>query len=112
ELKTGVMRSASGVNPDSLHETSSGMLAMMNQGQLRVRYMARHMAEGIKDMALGVHKLVRENATIDQMVRLRGSWVPINPAAWSLREELEIEIGSAGGREYDVAALSQILSIQ
>ena len=112
EQKTGIMRSAMGLAPDSLHETKGGMLAMMNQGQLRIRFIARNFAEGYKDMLLGVHDLIRKKSTIQQVVKLRGQWVPINPASWSLRNELEIEIGNAGGREYDVAAMTQIQGIQ
>jgi hypothetical protein len=38
--------------------------------------------DGIKDLYLGVHALVRENATEQDVARLRGKWVPIDPTSW------------------------------
>jgi hypothetical protein len=113
ETRSGVMRASQGLSPDTLHETKGGMLALMNSSQTRIRYMARNFAEtGVKDMFLGVHEMLREHASVEQMVRLRGKWVPIDPTTWGIREDMQAEIGNAGGREWDVQALTQILDLQ
>jgi hypothetical protein len=45
EQRSGVVRNAQGLNPDTLHETAKGALAMISQAQKRVRMIARVFAE-------------------------------------------------------------------
>ena len=112
EQKSGVLRSTMGLNADSLHETRGGMLSMMNMGQTRIRWIARTFAEGaIRDMILGVYDMIRTHATMQQIVRLNGQFVPIDPTNWDARDEVEIDVANAGGRDYDVAGLQQILEL-
>jgi hypothetical protein len=114
EQRTGVVRNAQGLNPDTLHDTAQGALALMSAAQKRVRMIARIFAEtGIKDLFLGVHALIRENATAPAKVRLRNQWVDIDPSAWGERFDMTIEIGlGASGRAQDVAALGQALQLE
>jgi hypothetical protein len=113
EQRSGVSRSAMGLNPDTLHDTARGMMSMMSAAQTRIRFIARTFAEtGMKDLFLGVHDCLRANATSEQTVRLRKQFIPINPATWAIRDNMEIEIGNAGGRDYDLAALTNIMEIQ
>lgn len=113
EEDAGVSRAAMGIAPDSMHDTASGQLAIMNSAQRRVRFIARNFAEtGVKDLFRGVHKLLRQNATIAQTVRLLGKWVQVDPTSWSLREDLVIEIGNAGGRDYDMANFQALTGLQ
>ena len=73
ENRTGIVRSAQGLSPDTLHDTARGAMALMGAAQKRVRLIARIFAEtGIKDLFLGVHALVRTHATAAARVRLRG----------------------------------------
>lgn len=113
EQRSGIARSAMGLDPDTLHETSSAALAQMSAAQRRIRYVARNFAEnGIKALFLGVHRCIRENASSTRIARLNGKYVPVNPSAWRIRENMNVEIGTTGGREFDVANLSNILQIQ
>jgi len=113
ESRTGIVRNAQGLNPDTLHETAQGAMALMQAAQKRVRLMARIFAEtGIKDLFLGVHALVRENATKSAIVRLRGKWVEIDPTVWGVRKDMTIEVGlGASGREHDGAVMAQVVSV-
>ncbi len=114
EQRTGVVRNAQGLNPDALHDTAKGMQALMGAAQKRVRLIARIFAEtGLKAMYLGVHALVRENATAAQKVRLRGKWVNVDPSSWGARKDMSIEIGlGSAGREQDLMAAQGILEKQ
>lgn len=114
EQRTGIVRNAQGLNPDTLHKTKGGMQALMTMAQKRLRLIARVMAEtGIKDLFLGVHALIRQNATMAQKVRLRNGWVPIDPTTWGSRSDMTVEVGSgAGGREQDVFMLRTLLELQ
>lgn len=114
EERTGIVRSAQGLNPDTLHETKGGMLAQLARAQKRIRMVARTMAEtGIKDMYLGVHALIRQTASKERIVRLRNKFVTIDPSGWGERNDMSIEIGvGAGGREQEMVVLQQIMEIQ
>ena len=114
EQRTGVVRNAQGLNPDTLHDTAKGMQALMGAAQKRVRLIARIFAEtGLKAMYLGVHALIRENATAAQKVRLRGKWVNVDPSSWGDRKDMSIEIGlGSAGREQDLMAAQGILEKQ
>lgn len=113
ESRTGVVRNAQGLNPDTLHDTAKGAMALMNAAQKRVRLIARIFAEtGIKDLFLGVHATLRENASAARVARLKGSWVSVDPSTWAERNDMNIEIGlGASGREVEIAALGQVANV-
>ena len=108
ELRTGVMRHTQGIDPDSLHDTKGGAQIQMNASQKRMRLMARQFAEGgVRDLFLGVHDLLRSNATIADTIRLRNTWVEVDPSAWSRRKDVTIDIGiGSGGREEKLLKLN------
>jgi hypothetical protein len=112
EMRTGVVRNAQGLNPDSLHETAKGAIALMSMAQKRVRMIARIFAEtGVKDLFLGAHHLLRKHATMQDKFRLRGEFVPIDPTNWGSRNDMEIQIGvGSGGKDQRLAAYGLILS--
>ena len=121
EEKTGIVRAAQGLTPDTLHETARGAMALLTQAQKRTRLIARIFAEtGVKDLFLGVHALVRKYATQQQTVMLGGKWVTIDPTTWGERRTMTIEVAlGASGREQDLAALqalgpafSQVIQMQ
>jgi hypothetical protein len=109
EQRSGIIRAAQGLNPDTLHDTAKGMGAMLNASNKRVRMIARTFAEtGLKDLFVGVHELLRENRTRRSTERLRGEWVQIAPTTWGRRDDMTIEIGlGASGREAELAAIAQ-----
>lgn len=110
EGRSGVVRNAQGLNPDTLHDTAKGAMALMNAAAKRVRLIARIFAEtGIKDLFLGVHATIRENASGSRIARLKGQWVPVDPSTWAERNDMNIEIGlGASGKDFEIAALNQV----
>jgi len=110
EQRTGIVRAAQGLTPDTLHETARGALALLTQAQKRVRLMARLFAEtGIKDLFLGVHALVRKHGDRKTVARLRNKWVDIDPTSWGTRADMSIEIGvGAAGKEAQAAMMAQL----
>lgn len=113
EQRTGVVRNAQGLNPDTLHDTAKGAMALMAAAQKRVRMIARIFAEtGVKDLFLNVHALIRENATQPSIARLRNKWVPIDPTKWGSRKDMVIEVGlGASGRDHDIASMAQVMAV-
>ena len=114
EERTGLVRGAQGLNPDTLHETKGGMLAQLARSQKRIRMVIKTIVEtGIKDLYLGVHATMRQASTKTKMMRLRGQWAPVSPGQWSARNDMVIDIGvGAGGRDYEMAVLQQVINLQ
>jgi len=104
ESRTGIVRNAQGLKPDTLHDTASGAAALMSAAQKRVRMIARIFAEtGVKDMFLGVHATLRAHATKERTAKMRGEWVPVNPSKWGNRDDMTIEIGvGSGGKDQEL----------
>lgn len=116
EQRTGIVRNAQGLNPDTLHDTAKGLEVLANSAQKRLRMIARTFAEtGVKDFLVNLHATVRENgASMRDTVRLRGKeFVEIDPSTWRQRDDMVIQIGvGAGGREHNMIVGQQIGAIQ
>jgi hypothetical protein len=114
EQRSGVVRNAQGLNPDTLHETAKGALAMISQAQKRVRMIARVFAEtGVKDLFLLVHAVTRKHPSMAEKVRLRGNWTEVDPSTWGSRKDMTVEVGvGSGGREQQLVALDRIMGVQ
>lgn len=115
EQRTGVVRNAQGLNPDTLHDTAKGQDQLMTMAQKRVRMIARIFAEGgLKDLFLGMHDLLRTHGGAQgRMARLRGRWVQVDPTTWGNRDDMTIEIGvGAGGREMEMLAIQGVIQLQ
>jgi hypothetical protein len=60
EGRTGVVRNAQGLNPDTLHDTAKGAMMLLSAAQKRTRMIARVLAETlIKPLFLGLHSCIR-----------------------------------------------------
>ena len=114
EERTGLIRGAQGLNPDTLHDTASGALALLSRAQRRIRMLARTLAEtGFKDLYLIVHAMLRQNSSKERIVDLRGKWTPVNPSSWAERTSMRVEVGlGAGGRDQDMLITQQIMGLQ
>lgn len=114
EGRSGVVRNAQGLNPDTLHDTKGGMEKLFSAAQRRVRMIARIFAETlVKDLFLNVHGDIRDHATHTQQVRLNGKWTPVNPTSWGSRNDMTIELGvGSGGKEAEILAMREIIGMQ
>ena len=114
EQRTGIVRNAQGLNPDTLHDTAKGALALMTMAQKRVRMIARVLAETMfKDLYLNVHALAREHSTRSEKIRLNGKYVDIDPSQFGARADMSIEVGlGSGGKEAELINLNRLLEIQ
>lgn len=113
EQRTGIVRNAQGLNPDTLHDTAKGAMALISAAQKRLRLIARIFAEtGLKDLFLGLHDTLRQNATSSAKARLRNKWVDVDPTKWGSRSDMTIDIGvGSGGKEQQLVMLQQGLEV-
>lgn len=110
EGRTGVVRNAQGLAPDTLHDTAKGAMMLMSAAQRRVRMIARMLAETLfKPFYLGVHAEIRENCTSTKLAELNGKWVQVDPTKWAERVSMTVEVGlGAAGKDAELAAANQI----
>ena len=113
--KTGVSKMAQGLNPDVLKSSTATAIAASMEGQTgQAEVIARNFAEGgMKQMFRLMLDLLVKNADGEELMRLNGSFVPINPAVWETDMDLTVNVGLGTGRENERAAiLQQTLQIQ
>lgn len=114
EGRTGVVRNAQGLNPDTLHDTAKGAMVLLSAAQKRTRMIARVLAETlIKPLFLGLHGIIRENSQATREAQLLGKWVPVDPTKWAERNAMTVEVGlGAAGKDAEIAAMNQIQALQ
>lgn len=99
EMRTGIGKDTMGVDADALQDvTKGGQLASMAAAAKKVQLVARLLAEGVKDTFQKVHNLLRRHQDQAMTMQLTGGrWVSVNPAEWSERTELLINVGLGSG---------------
>jgi hypothetical protein len=94
ENRTGFTRYNQGTDANSLNKTATGVRIIAEAGNERVGLISRCFAEqGLKPLMLGIHGLCRRHGTKQEMIRLRGKWVEIDPRAWRTRYDMSISVG-------------------
>lgn len=116
ETRSGIVRNAQGLNPDTLHETKGGMMQLVMAAQKRVRMIARIFAEtGIKDLFLGVHALLRQghgDGYAAPKAKIGSLWKEVKPGQWPERCAMTVHVGvGSAGREHDMAIATQRLEL-
>ena len=113
--KTGVSKMAQGLDPNVLKSTTATAIAASQNGQTgQAEVIARNFAEGgMKQMFSLMLRLMVKNGNEVEMMRLNGSFVPVNPKGWEAEMDLIVNVGIGNGRENErMSVLQQALSIQ
>jgi len=86
----------------------------MSAAQQRLELVARTFAEtGVKDLFMLVHRLIRQNITKPDIVRIRNQWIEVDPREWKNRKDLSISVGlGAGNKDQQLMHLNAILQMQ
>jgi plasmid stability protein len=117
ERRSGIVRNAQGLNPDTLHDTAQGAMTLIMAAQKRVRLICRIFAEtGVKDLFLGVHRMLRTSYTEEHApasAKLRDSWKQVQPGDWGERNAMSVHVGvGSAGKEHDLMVAGQRLQMQ
>ncbi len=111
ERRTGISEQTQGLNPQALNNQAGAAAnaALLSASQQRIKFIARIFAEtGIKSLFQLVHQLTLQNSRQQEIVELRGEWVPVNPRQWFKRNDMVISVAlGAGDRVQQLAYLSQ-----
>jgi len=114
ETKTGVSRASMGLDPDAMQSTTKAAVqATVQAAAGQVEVMVRNLADGMKDLFGIMLRLSNKNVDEEQMMRMNGTFVPVDPRVWDSSMDVTINVGLGTGREEEKAiALNQALQMQ
>jgi len=111
QTRTGISKAASGLDADALQSTTKAAVsATVNAAHQHIEMIARIFAEtGLRKLFTGVLKLVIENQDKERMVRLRNTFVPMNPQSWDANMDVIVNVGVGDGTIEDrINILNQV----
>ena len=114
ETKTGVSRASMGLDPDAMQSTTKAAVqATVQAAAGQVEVMVRNLADGMRDLFGIMLRLSNKNVDEEQMMRMNGTFVPVDPRVWDSSMDVSINVGLGTGREEEkVMALNQALQMQ
>ena len=115
EMKTGVTRASMGLDADALQSTTkAAVTATVSAAAGQVEVMVANLAyTGMRRLFGQILRLMATHSTKAEMLRINGSYVPMDPRVWDADLDCEVNVGLGTGREdQKTAMLGQILQLQ
>ena len=74
-----------GLDPDAMQSTTKAAVqATVQAAAGQVEVMVRNLADGLRDLFGIMLRLYSKNVDEEQMMRLNGSFIPVDPACWDV----------------------------
>lgn len=110
--RTGVTPASQGLDADLLQSTTkAAVTAQISAAQERIELIARTFAEtGMRKLFTGLLKLITRHQDKPLLVRLRGQWVPVNPAAWDADMDCTVSVALGRGDDAQQMAFLQTVA--
>ena len=113
EEATGWTRYNGGMDGDTLNATATGVNQITNRADMRLDLIARNFAEGFRELFRLMLRLCSQYTQKEQIVNLRGQWVPVNPREWRNGFDATINVGlGVGNKDQTVAHLNLLIQQQ
>ena len=115
EMKTGVTRASMGLDPDALQSTTrAAVTATVSAAAGQVEVMVANLAyTGMRRLFRQIVKLMAKNSTRAEMLRINGTYVPMDPRVWDVDLDTNINVGlGTGNEEQKTAMLGQVMQLQ
>ena len=115
EQRTGMSKASQGLDANALQSTTASAISATVRGaQVKLEAYARNMAEtGMKSLFKGILHLVIKYDNKPRIVRLRNSFVPIDPREWTSEFDVVVQVGlGTADDEQKIAFLTQIAGKQ
>ena len=111
ESRTGVSRHTQGLDANVLAQSTKGaFMGALKQANQRVEMIARIFAEtGFKALFRKAHGLIRKYQDVPRTIRIRNTWVDVNPAQWRERNDVTVVVGT--GNVNDDEMLAKLLQL-
>ena len=113
--RTGVTELSQGLDANILQNVTAAAVASMQQaGSGKIELIARVFAEsGVKDLFEGIMHLVSKYQQKERIIRLRGTYVTVDPRTWANKFDISINVGLGNGnRDQQMAMLQMVLAKQ
>ncbi len=115
EFRTGVSKTAMGLNAGALQDqTAQAASQMLALSQAKIKLIAKIFAEtGIKDLFLLLHHTIRKHGAKKETVKLRSKWVTVDPREWKDRSDMSVSLtASSGSKTERLTHLTLLLQMQ
>ena len=114
ENRTGITRYSQGLDSDSLNQTATGIMQIMDASRDKIELIARSFGEFlVRPVFREIRELMREHATKPMTMRLRGEWQDIDTRRWRNREDMSVSVGlGTGNRDIQIGHLTNLLGLQ
>lgn len=115
EGRTGITKASAGLDADALQSTTAAAVnATIRAAEGKLEMVARVFAEtGVRDLYFNTLHLAQKHVTDAQMIRLRGTFVAVDPRAWANGYDFTVNVGLGSGQtDEKLAALMQIAAKQ
>jgi hypothetical protein len=114
ETRTGLAKQAQGIDANALQNQSATAVAQVfSASQMRVKLLARVMAEGVRDIFSLLHATIRKHGQQKETVQLRQKWIDVDPREWKTRDHMTINVGlGTGGKAQQFAQTMAIAGVQ
>jgi len=113
EDSTGWTRYNQGADGDSLNNTATGVNIITNRADMRLDLVARNFAEGFRELFRMILKLCSQYTQKEDVVKLRGKWMPVSPREWRNGFEVAVNVGlGTGNKDQQVAHLMVLIGQQ
>lgn len=113
--KTGVSGAAMGLDADALQsQTAAGVNAAVQAATAVSELIARTLAEGgMKQLFRTVAKLARANPNPNEMMRIDGQFISVDPTSWGSDLDMTTNVGLGNGaHDQRLAMMQQALQLQ
>jgi len=113
--KTGVSGASMGMDTDVLQsQTAAGVNAAVQAASAVSELIARTLAEGgMKQMFDIIAKLARQHPNANEIMRVDGEFVPVDPSSWGTEIDITANVGLGNNKHAERAAtLQQALQLQ
>ena len=97
--RTGRAGPREGLNANILQSTDKDAVQnTISKSQQRIRMVARVYAEtGFKHLFKGIYRLLVENQRRERYIKLRGTYVTVDPRSWDADMDVSVNVGLGGG---------------
>ncbi len=114
QKRTGVSSNFQGLDANQLSQLQPGTVNQISSmAAQRVEHIARHFANGITEMASILHELILKSGHKKDVVKLRNTWVAVDPTTWKHKRDFKISVGfAAGNKDAQIARLMGIGAMQ
>lgn len=112
ENRVGVTRYNQGLDANTLNKTATGITQIMDASRQREELIARIYAESVALAFKKILRLVCQYQDYQQIIRLRGKFVPMDPRAWKDSYDITVSVGlGTGNKDQAILRMMQLIDL-